>query len=243
MGFLKKAVNRVIPLKANMNIVLGDRIISETDRHCKGHAQLICREAFRVEEIRLEAKAVERTVQLKRDSKGHSYSDVHYYNLFAKDIQLSTGFDASAGYVGEYDFEVTIPRFAPHHRGGELFTTLNAVANVKERPDVTKEVNAFSSEEEITGGVLFNSWCDGDRCGSKLNITEDKLREVASSVEKCNFDILKNDSSLLETDFTRLISDPSYRAGYVHGLRSRIPKEYVAVKVEKLDGFEKKMRL
>jgi hypothetical protein len=158
---------------------------------------------------------------------------------FYNNVVFSWDFEAAVDYMGEYKFDVEMPRPVPQY-GGTIVTSLKAEAKVKERPDFSTVVYPFS------GGVedeLFNRWLDGSRDGVKVQVAEDKLKEITLKLKENDFDWINVNSSLPATDITRLMADSSYKVGYFDGLRSRIPKQFVNVEVTKLDGFEKKMRL
>jgi hypothetical protein len=199
------------------------KTITETNQRCKGHIHLECMESFKAEEVRLEVRVVERTSEWRRDSKGHRYSDVHFYNLFSNDIQLSNEFEVTAG--------------------GEIFTTIKAVVNVKDRPDATKEVYPFSTNEEIAGGELLIRHLDGHRDGAKVQVTIEQVNDIIAKIEGNNFDWFKTNSLIPEADAMTLKIDSSYKTGYVDELKSRIPIKHVTVEVAKFEGWEKKMRL
>ena len=222
-----------------MSINIKDKIVADTHRHCKGEVQLKCEEAFKVEQLHLEVSVDERYRKRRRDNKGKVYYDDAYHNHFYNNVVFSWDFEAAADYMGEYKFDVEMPRPAPQY-GGTIITSLKAEAKVKERPDFSTVVYPFS------GGVedeLFNRWLDGSRDGVKVQVAEDKLKEITLKLKENDFDWLKANSSLPSTDVSRLMVDSGYKAGYFNGLSSRIPKEFVSVEVTKLDGFEKKMRL
>jgi len=235
LGFLK----RILPPKASLSIAIDDKIVADVHRHYKGMVQLKCEEALKVEQIHLEVSVDERYRKRRRDNKGKVYYYDAYHNHFYNNVVFSWDFEAAAAYMGEYKFDVEVPRPAPQY-GGTIITSLKAETKVKERLDFSTVVYPFSAGEE---DELFNRWLDGSRDGAKVQVAEDKLKGITLKVKENDFDWLKTNSSLPSTDVSRLMVDSGYKAGYFRGLSSRIPKELVSVEVHNLDGFEKKMRL
>ena len=58
--------------------------------------------------------------------------------FFEKIFPLSGSFEASAGYYGDYPFEIIIPLYYSKHHGS-IHRMITAVANVKGRPDVVSD--------------------------------------------------------------------------------------------------------
>ncbi len=142
MGFFK----RLVPIKGMMSLGFTDIDLSQG--RLKGQAHLECEEPVRVEEVRIEAKAYESYTDRRRDSKGH-YEPVHRTDVyFEKTLPISQPFEAPAGHIGNYVFEIEVPFRQPRH-GGNVSRMVKAVANVKGRPDmVSKEMFPFHEARE-----------------------------------------------------------------------------------------------
>jgi hypothetical protein len=139
MSFFK----RLIPLKAQMSMNLENVSVAEGTPF-KGSAVLASDDNFQVEHVRMEIRVwekysedqwvregdrdVRRTVE-KKDTR------------YSQNVIISQPFTAAKGDRVEYPFEVTMPRYVPARNNGAIIYSLKAVANVKGRPDVTKEVN------------------------------------------------------------------------------------------------------
>ncbi len=139
MSFFK----RLMPLKAQMSLNLQSISVTE-GTPIKGNAVLSPGENFPVEHVRMElrvwekymedqwvqeqGRSVRRTVE-KRDTR------------YSQNVIISQPFDAQKANNVEYPFEVTMPRYVPARNNGTIIYSLKAVANVKGRPDVTKEVS------------------------------------------------------------------------------------------------------
>lgn len=142
MGFFK----RLIPLKADMQVNL-EKMDVEYGEPIKGIARLESKDNFKVECVRLEINVWEiyQAPEIETDSKGNQRqvmkekSDV----LYSRNVEISAPFDMAVGENKDFPFELTsgLPYFQPTHYGGRISYAFKAVANVKGRPDVTKEVH------------------------------------------------------------------------------------------------------
>jgi len=135
MSFFKK----LVPLKAEMNMLLENMDIGQPLR---GVASLESRDKFRVEYVRSEIRVTEhwKETRMTRNARGGmspSTVDVHS-TRYSQDIPISESFDITNGEKKDFPFEVTIPMYQPMR--GQITHSLKAVANVKGRPDVTKEI-------------------------------------------------------------------------------------------------------
>lgn len=138
MSFLK----RLVPLKAQMNMNLENFSVTE-GTPLKGSAVLAADENFQVENVRMEVRVWEKYMEDTWVREGDhdvrrtvEKKDTRY----SQNVVISQAFAASKGSRAEYPFEVTMPRYAPSRSNGGILYSLKAVANVKGRPDVTKEV-------------------------------------------------------------------------------------------------------
>ena len=139
MSFFK----RLIPLKAQMSLSVESISVTE-GTPVRGKAVLMPEENFQVEHVRMELRVWERytedawvregnqTVRRTVEKKDTRYS---------QNVIISQAFDAQKGNGSEYPFEVTMPRYVPSRGNGAVIYSLKAVANVKGRPDVIREVN------------------------------------------------------------------------------------------------------
>lgn len=139
MSFFK----RLIPLKAQMALDLQAPSVPE-GTPLKGTASLTPEEEFQVENVRMELRVwekysedqwvregnqdVRRTVE-KRDTR------------YSQNVTIAQPFTTARGARTEYPFEVTMPRYVSSRNNGAIIYSLKAVANVKGRPDVTREIN------------------------------------------------------------------------------------------------------
>jgi len=136
MSFFKK----LIPLKAEMRLQPENLDVKEGEP-LKGLASLESREKFKVESVRLEIRVKEtywtwRTIHTSRGTQS-SRSKVTQ-TLYSRDVPIAESFDMANGDKRDLPFEVTIPMYQPTR--GQITYSLKAVANVKGRPDITKEV-------------------------------------------------------------------------------------------------------
>ncbi len=139
MSFFK----RLIPLKAQMGMNIESVSVSE-GKPFKGSAVLTSDDEFEVEHVRMEIRVWEKYSEDQWVREGDH--DVHRTvqkrdTRYSQNVIISQPFAASKGGRAEYPFEVTMPRYMAAHANGAIVYSLKAVANVKGRPDVTKEVN------------------------------------------------------------------------------------------------------
>ncbi len=138
MSFFK----RLIPLKAQLNMNLQNISVSE-GTPLKGSAVLTPGEDFQVEHVRMELRVWERYTedQWVREGDRDVRRTVEKKDTrYSQNIIISQAFAAQKGSATEYPFEVTMPRYVASRSNGAILYSLKAVANVKGRPDVTKEV-------------------------------------------------------------------------------------------------------
>lgn len=145
MSFFKK----IIPLRAEMLLQL-DTLKLEEGKPLKGVAGLESKDNFRVENVRLEIRVEEtwkewRSVRASGGSRS-MWATVHA-TVYSNDVPISESFDMGKGEKKEFPFEVTIPAYQSTKRDGKVSYSLKAVANVKGRPDLTKEVNPTSKPQ------------------------------------------------------------------------------------------------
>ena len=140
MSFFK----RFIPLNADMNISLENQTV-EQGQPFKGSASLVSRDKFRVEEVRIEILVKESWEErvLQTDSRGNQRQVMEKNEniLYSQDVPISQQFDMGNGDKKDFPFEVTIPMYQPTRYGGFVAYSLKAVASVKGRMDVTRDVN------------------------------------------------------------------------------------------------------
>jgi sporulation-control protein spo0M len=134
---------RLIPLKAEMRMNL-ENITVENGQPFKGTATLASRDKFNVEEVRMEIRVKESWEEpaIERDAQGNQRQVMKKREnvLFSRDVPVSQAFSMGEGDGKDFPFEVTIPMRTPSRYGSSIQYSLKAVANVKGRPDVTKEV-------------------------------------------------------------------------------------------------------
>ena len=127
-----------------MNINLQNQTV-EQGQPFKGLAILESRDKFNVEEVRMEIRVMESYEEptWEEDARGNRRQvmkremDIRY----SQDVPISQPFDMTDGGKKEFPFEVTIPMYQPTRYGGVVTYSLKAVANVKGRPDVTRDVS------------------------------------------------------------------------------------------------------
>ena len=110
----------------------------------KGKVTLASDDNFQVEHIRMELRVWEKyTEDIWTQENGHNVrkSVQKKDKRFSQNVVISQPFAATKGGRTEYPFEVTLPRYVPSRNNGAITYSLKAVANVKGRPDVTKEIN------------------------------------------------------------------------------------------------------
>ncbi len=139
MSFFK----RLIPLKAQMNLNVENISVTEGSP-IKGKAVLAPEENFQVEHVRMEVRVWEKYTEDQWVREGNQ--DVRRTvekkdTRYSQNVIISQPFDAQKGASAEYPFEVTMPRYMASRANGAIIYSLKAVANVKGRPDVTREVS------------------------------------------------------------------------------------------------------
>ena len=135
MSFFKK----LVPLKAEMSLQVGNFVGEEEP--LKGLVSLESRDNFKVDNVRLEIRVKEtwkewRTISTSKGPR--SSRTTVTTTLHSQDVSISEPFDIAKGEKKDFPFEVTMPMYQPTR--GQITYSLKAVANVKGRPDVTKEV-------------------------------------------------------------------------------------------------------
>ena len=110
----------------------------------KGKAVLAPDENFQVEHVRMELRVWEKYTEDQWVREGNQ--DVRRTvekrdTRYSQNVIISQPFEAQRQNSIEYPFEVTMPRYVPSRSNGGIIYSLKAVANVKGRPDVTREVN------------------------------------------------------------------------------------------------------
>lgn len=139
MSFLK----RLIPLKAQMSMNVESISVAE-GTPIKGKTLLAPEENFPVEQIRMEIRVWEKYTQDEWVREGNQ--DVRRTvekkdTRYSQNVIISQPFEAQKGSSTEYPFEITMPRYMPSRFNGAIIYSLKAVADVKGRPDVTREVS------------------------------------------------------------------------------------------------------
>ncbi len=119
-----------------------ERLDARENAPLRGFARLESKDQFRVEGFRLEINLKESWDETgptpSWDTMGSAPVRVAS-TLYSKDVPISKGpFEMRQGEKREFPFEVEVPVFSPTH-GGSITYCVKAVANVKWRPDVTKE--------------------------------------------------------------------------------------------------------
>jgi len=139
MSFFK----RLVPLKAQMALNLENISVAEGTPF-KGSAVLSSDDNFQVEHVRMEVRVWEkyREDEWVREGNQQVRRTVEKKDTrYSQDVIVSQPFSATKGSRTEYPFEVTMPRYMPARANGAIIYSLKAVADVKGRPDVTKEIN------------------------------------------------------------------------------------------------------
>ena len=138
MSFLK----RLIPLKAQMGLSVENISVPEGTPF-KGSAAMSSEEVFHVENVRMEVRVWEKYMEDEwvREGDHDVRKTVEKRDTrYSQNVIISQPFDSAKGGRVEYPFEVTMPRYVPSRNNGSIIYSLKAVANVKGRPDVTREV-------------------------------------------------------------------------------------------------------
>jgi hypothetical protein len=178
MSFFK----RLVPLKADIRLEL-EKPVVENGQPFKGTATLDAKEAFKVEQVRIEVKVKESYTepQWERDPSGNQRQkmvkkvDVR----FSQDVSVSQAFDIAKGDQKRIPLEATVPMFQPSRFGGAILYSLKAVAAVKGRPDVTAEVTPSVTPSTVVTQVIQKEIVKVPckYCGT--------LVELTSGVNKC----------------------------------------------------------
>ncbi len=139
MSFLK----RIIPLKAQMSMNLENVSVTEGTPF-RGSAVLASDDSFQIENVRMELRVWERYTEdqwVQENNQSVRRTVQKKDTRYSQDVIVSQPFAATKGSRTEYPFEVTMPRYMASRMDGGIIYSLKAVANVKGRPDVTREVN------------------------------------------------------------------------------------------------------
>ena len=110
----------------------------------KGNAALAADDSFQVEHVRMEIRVWEKYTEdewVKEGDRDVRRTVNKKDTRYSLNVIISQPFAAAKGSRAEYPFEVTMPRYMAARNNGAIIYSLKAVANVKGRPDVTKEVN------------------------------------------------------------------------------------------------------
>jgi hypothetical protein len=183
MSFFK----RLVPLKADMNLTLQSLTV-ENGQPFKGTANLVSRDNFNVEEVRMEIRVTETWEEQtwERDQNGNQRQVMQKKEavLYSQNVPVSQPFEMHSGDTKDFPFEVTIPMRMPSKYGGAVYYGLKAVANVKGRPDVTKSVSPMVVPATVSPGVVTTQVIQREvikvpckYCGN--------LIELTSGVNKC----------------------------------------------------------
>jgi hypothetical protein len=193
MSFFK----RLVPVKAQMTLNL-EKYSVENGQPFKGSAVLTASERFHVDQVRMEIRVNELWEDYggnKGSGPGFSVKGVnvtmgggrtqtvgqkseHRNTLFSQDVPVSQAFDISEGEQKQFPFEVTIPLYQQSRFDGRVEYSLKAVACVKGRPDVTKDVTPSvvpSTTTTVIQKEVIKIPCQF--CGS--------LYDFTSGVSKC----------------------------------------------------------
>jgi len=139
MSFFK----RLMPLKAQMSLNLQSISVNE-GTPLKGSAVLTPEENFQVENVRMELRVWEKYMEdqwVREGNQDVRRSVEKKDTRYSQNVIISQPFAAQKGTSTEYPFEVTMPRYVAARSNGAIIYSLKAVANVKGRPDVTKEAS------------------------------------------------------------------------------------------------------
>ncbi len=130
-----------MPLKADMQLRFESSEVGK-DEVVKGSARLESKDEFKVEAVRLEIRVKEtwreyRPRYSSRGPAGGSNAKVTQ-TIYSQDVPISESFEVEKELARDFPFEVKIPVIRPTR--GTIAYSIKAVANVKGRPDVTKEI-------------------------------------------------------------------------------------------------------
>jgi hypothetical protein len=174
MSFFK----RLVPLKAEMVLQL-EKLDVEDGEPFKGTASLVSNDKFGVENVRLEIRVKEswREPRTTTDSRGHTSTTMTTVTqtLYSRDVPIFESFEMGVGDKKTFPFEVGLSMFQPTRYGGQVSYSIKAVANVKGRPDVTKEVQPWvkpsSGVTKIIQKEIIKIPCKF--CGALVELTSD----------------------------------------------------------------------
>ncbi|MGD0395666.1 MAG: hypothetical protein ABSB26_01990 [Nitrososphaerales archaeon] len=110
----------------------------------RGSAVLASDDNFQVEQARVEIRVWEKYPQdqwVREGDRDVRRTVERKDTRYSQNFTISQPFTATKGNRVEYPFKVTMPRYMPARNNGAITYSLKAVADVKGRPDVTKEVN------------------------------------------------------------------------------------------------------
>ena len=115
---------------------------SDLGKPLRGIASLESKDKFRVENVRLEIRVEEKWKERRAGygARGRPTSTTATVTstLYSQDIPISQSFEMANQDKIDFPFEITIPMYQPTR--GQITYSLKAVANVKGRPDITKEI-------------------------------------------------------------------------------------------------------
>jgi hypothetical protein len=170
--------NRFSPPKVEITLTISEVNLAEA--RVKGKVHLECGEAFRTEEIRLEARVFEKGEHKVRANNGKIGTQHEMTEYYSKDLPISRAFEATPGYKGDYQFEIIIPRYESKHNK-PISRTLKAVVNVKGRPDAVSDIiHPFVGIK----AVVYEAAVARDlEVKAKDKEREEKLKEYAKSVK------------------------------------------------------------
>jgi len=156
LGFFK----RLVPLKAQMNLNVENISVAE-GMPIKGKAVLAPEENFQVEHVRMELRVWEKYMEDQWVREGNQ--DVRRTvekrdTRYSQNVIISQPFEAQKENSIEYPFEVTMPRYVASRNNGEIIYSLKAVADVKGRPDVTREISPsiLPAPPQVVSGAPSN---------------------------------------------------------------------------------------
>ncbi len=137
MGFLKG----LLSVKAEMNMQVDEK--AWLGLPMKGMVKIEAHNAFRVENLVLQIRVIEHhmVMRKRKDQHGHTIEQLvdaattHYY----QDLPIAKSFEASAGGKMDFPFEINIPVQTPKDPAATDYS-IKAVANIKNRPDLSFEV-------------------------------------------------------------------------------------------------------
>ena len=164
-------LKRLAPPKAQISIVL-EKYSLEAGLPFKGNATLSGQENLQIEEVRIEASV-----------ENESYNSLE--NLYRQDVPLSQSFDLNSGDSKTFPFEVNFPWYS--RDGGLVIYRLKAVASIRGRPDVTREVTPSVLPPRSlpsTPAVKLQCMC----CGTMLELTPGENKQCSNCGDTIYFD-------------------------------------------------------